>query len=80
MVIGINVRSYILVGGEVRLLNLLTIGAKDIDLGSQIFPKYYLMEGCWLVQRQTQTKRDAMKSLVIPCLIGRGRWILNLND
>ena len=80
MVIGINDRSYNLVGGEVILLNLLTIGAKDIDLGSQIFPKYYLIEGCWLVGRQTQTKRDALKSLVSPWGIGRDRWIMNLND
>ena len=79
MVIGINDRSYNLVGGEVILLNLLTIGAKDIDLGSQIFPKYYLIEGCWLVGRQTQTKRDAMKSLVSPCTVGKTRWITNLN-
>ena len=54
-------------------MNLLTIGAKDIDLGSQIFPKYYLMEGCSLVRRQTQTKRDALKSLVSPWGIGRDR-------
>ena len=38
LVIGINDRSHNFVGGEVKLLNLLTIGAKDIDMGSQIFP------------------------------------------
>ena len=39
MVIGINDRSYNLVGGEVILLNLLTIGAKYIDMGSKDISK-----------------------------------------